>query len=187
MWPIPTGMFKQLSEPAVAEVEHSPLIDLLPAVYPEPKFADLHKSHKSNETCCLRLLDDCAVVLRKFSLRHDPMRDAPSNVTLADIRHHEFLDPGCSIQDEAGVRFSVRAFRVLSTSLDHSTPKYCEYQIMKPVKGRFQIRRSGFRIKQLIWVQYLVHDTQTLTAVLGCNKVKCRRPSEKTLLETAHK
>jgi hypothetical protein len=183
---MPTGIFRQLFEPAVTEVEHSPLIDLLTAVFLWPRFADLHKSHKSNETCCLRLLDDCAVALRKLSLQHDPTRDAPSNVTLADIRHHEFLDPGCSIQDEAGVRFSVRAFRVLSTSLDHGAPKNCEYQIMKPVNGRFQICLSGFRIKQLIWIQYLVHGAQTLTAVLGSNKVKYRRPSEKSLLETAH-
>lgn len=82
------------------------------------------------------------------------------------------MDPGCSIVDEARVRFPLRAFRMLSTSLYYGASKNCEYQIMKPVKRRFQIRLSGFRIKQLIGVRYLVHGAQTLTTVLDCNKVK---------------
>jgi hypothetical protein len=75
---------------------------------------------------------------------------------------------------------------MLSTSFNHNAPKDSEYQIMEPVNGCFQICLSGFRVKQLVWVQYLVHSSETLTAVLDCNKVKNRPPGEKSLLESVH-
>ena len=151
------------------------------------RFVAPRNSHKSNETILLGPLYFCVVLRRvwNFSLRHDPTRNASSNISLADVRHHELLNPSCSILDKARIRFSIRVFRILSTSFANRASKDCQYQIMKPVKRCFQISVSGFLVKQFIWAQYLVHNTETLTAVLVRNKVKYRRPSEKSPLKTA--
>ena len=145
------------------------------------RFGVLQNSHKPNEAVLLGLLYRSAA-LRKFSLCHNPTRNTLSNISLANVWHHELLNPSGSILNKASIWFSIRVLRVKSTRFANVAAKNCEDQIIEPIYRSFQISLSGFLIKQLIGVQYLVH-TVSIFAVPGYNMVEYRQSNKRSPLK----